>query len=65
MFQNLICFEFSYETSHMTFSETDGGKGGHQHQFICRAEDIFTRECLQRLNGDVKVSNGQKVSRST
>lgn len=40
-------------------------KGRHPHQFICRTEDIFTRECLQRLNGDVKVSNGQKVSRST
>lgn len=62
---NLIFFEFSYEISHVTLSEKVGGKGGHQHQFICRAEDIFTRECLQRLNGDVKVSNGEKVSGST
>lgn len=59
--QNRICFEFSYETSH----EMDGGKGRHPHQFICRTEDIFTRECLRRLNGDIKVSNGQKVSGST
>lgn len=49
----------------MTFSEKSGGKGAHQHQLICGAGDIFTWECLQRLDEDVKVSDGQKVSGST
>lgn len=50
----------------MTFPEESGRKRWtSDHQFICGAEDIFTRECSQTLTEDIKVSDGQKECGST